>query len=90
MKARIPALVALALALGALYFPARFALAFEFFGNAVHSPTSGWLGPTPRNAGKCVVDAGKVNVWQCADTAVFAEHRIGCRLWLSAFGYRDT
>lgn len=48
MKARIPALVALALALGMLYFPARLALAFELFGNAVHSPTSGLLGPLVR------------------------------------------
>ena len=90
MKARTPALAAIALLLGMLYFPVRFALAFELFGNAVHSPTSGWLGPTPRNADKCVIDAGKVNSWQCSDMSIFAEHSMGCRLWLSAFGYRDN
>ena len=90
MKVRIIVIASLALALGLLYFPARFALTFELFGNAVHSPTSGWLGPTPRNAGKCVIDAGKVNSWECPDTTVFAEHRMGCSMWLRTFGYNDT
>jgi hypothetical protein len=87
MSKRTFSLAALALAFGLLYFPARFALTFQLFGNAVHSPSNGWLGPTPRDAGKCVVDAGKVNIWQCTDATVFAEHRVGCRLWLHVFGY---
>lgn len=90
MKRPIPTLVAVALIVGALYLPARFALTFELFGNAVHSPTSGWLGPTPRNAGKCIADVGKVNNWQCSDTTVFAAHQMGCKLWLRVFGYTDA
>jgi hypothetical protein len=87
MRTALIALTTLALAVGLLYFPVRFALTFELFGYAVVSPSAGWLGPTPRDAGKCVVDAGKVNVWQCQDTSVFAKHRVGCKLWLDFFGY---
>ena len=71
------------------YFPVRFALTFEVFGNAVRNET-GWLGPTPRDAGGCTMDVGKVNVWQCSDIAVFSRHQYGCELWLRTFGYTDT
>ncbi len=77
----------LAVAIGLLYLPVRFALTFELFGYPVNSPTAGWLGPTPRNAGACALDVGKVNSSQCSDTSVFTEHRYGCRLWLRLFGY---
>jgi len=90
MKAPMIVLAVLALMLGMLYYPVRFALAFELVGNAVHSPKLGWLGPTPRGAGKCAMDVGKVNSWECTDTTVFAEHRMGCRLWLRTFGYVDA
>ena len=78
------AVVALAIA----YFPVRFALTFELMGNAVRGE-AGWLGPMPRNGGSCVTDVGKVNVWQCSSTEVFARHEYGCALWLRAFGYTD-
>ena len=78
--------VALVLVAAALYFPVRFAMAFELFGLAVNSPVHGWLGPTPRGS-KCVADIGKVNTWQCPDTAVFQQHRYGCLVWLKVFGY---
>jgi len=87
MRTTLSAITILALATGLLYFPVRFALTFELFGYAVNSPGAGWLGHAPRDSGKCVVDAGKVNVWQCQDTSVFAKHRFGCKLWLDFFGY---
>jgi len=78
-----------AIAIGVLaYFPVRFALAFELFGNAVRTE-SRWLGPTPRDARDCVADVGKVNVWRCSSTEVFSEHEYGCTLWLRAFEYAD-
>lgn len=83
-----PVILASVLAVSALlYFPVRFAVTFEIFGNAVHSRDKGWLGPTPRGSGACVVDVGKVNSWTCPDTAVFDDHRYGCQLWLRSFGY---
>jgi hypothetical protein len=57
---------------------------------AVHSPGDGWLGPTPRSAGQCVVDAGKVSVWQCSDKSVFIARNFGCRLWLRFFDFDDS
>ena len=84
-------LIASFLVAGALlFFPVRFAIAFELLGYAVNSPSEGWLGPTPRNASACVIDAGKVNSWTCRDTSVFAEHRLGCDIWLKVFGYSGT
>jgi hypothetical protein len=74
---------------GLVYFPVRFALTFELLGTAVRSET-GWLGPTPRDAGACVTDVGKVNVWRCSNTEVFSRHKYGCALWLRAFGYTDA
>ena len=90
MRTKLLPAVALGIAAALLFYPVRFALAFEIFGNAVHSPIVGWLGPTPRNAGNCVVDAGKVNSWECQDTTLFQQHAAGCRLWLDAFGYSGT
>jgi len=72
-----------------LYYPVRFAVTFELFGPAVNSPTEGWLGPTPRDAGACVVDAGKVNLWVCPDTSVFTQHR-GCQKRLKFFGFSNA
>ena len=74
----------------ALYYPARFVVTFELLGPAVNSPTEGWLGPTPRDAGACVVDAGKVNSWVCTDTSVFTQHRYGCKKWLKFFGFNTA
>jgi hypothetical protein len=87
MRIKPLVLVVLFAAAVLLYFPAKFALTFEMFGNAVNSPSAGWLGPMPRNAGSCALDAGKVSSWQCADISVFTEHRYGCQLWLRVFGY---
>jgi hypothetical protein len=84
------ALIAVAIIFGVLYLPVRFALTFELLGPAVNSPGDGWLGPTPRSAGQCVVDAGKVNVWKCSDKSVFVAHHFGCRLWLRFFDYEAT
>ena len=89
-RAKSVVIATLTTAAALLFFPVRFALAFELFGNPVHSPTAGWLGPTPRSSGECVVDAGKVNSWQCQDTSVFSDHRTGCRIWLGLFGYGGT
>ena len=72
----------------ALYYPMRFVVTFELIGPAVNSPTEGWLGPTPRDAGACVV--GKVNSWVCTDTSVFTRHRYGCKKWLKFFGYSNA
>src|SRR5258707_5751202 len=85
-----PAPIAVALILGLLYLPVRFALTFELFGSAVRLPGDGWLGPTPRSAGQCVIDVGKVNLWQCSDKSVFITHYFGCRLWLRIFDYEGT
>ena len=71
------------------YFPVRFALTFELFGNPVRTETR-WLGPTPRDAGACVWDVGKVNFWQCSSTEVFSDHQYGCTLWLRFFEYTDS
>ena len=90
MRPKFLSLALLAVLLALLYFPIRFAFAFQVFGNAVHSKSDGWLGPTPRNAGVCAVDIGKVNEWTCTDTAVFTNHRFGCKLWLRVFGYADA
>lgn len=68
----------------------RFVATFEIFGLPVYSKQAGWLGPTPRDAGDCVEDAGKVNVWRCEDTSVFASHRFGTRLWLRTFGFDNA
>jgi hypothetical protein len=90
MRTKLLTLVALALTVALLSYPARFALAFEIFGKPVHSPSAGWLGPTPRNAGTCIIDAGKVNSWNCQDTSVFSRYALGCKLWLKVFGYSGT
>lgn len=74
----------------ALYSPVRFVVTFELFGPAVNSSTEGWLGPTPRDAGACVVDAGKANSWVCTDTSVFTQHRYGCKKWLKLFGFSSA
>jgi hypothetical protein len=81
--------IAVAATACASYCPARFVITFELLGPAVNSPTEGWLGPTPRNAGACVVDAGKVNSWVCADKSVFRQHRYGCEQWLKLFGFSN-
>jgi len=87
MRKKLFTPVFLLVAIALLYFPVQFALTFEIFGDAVNSSSAGWLGPTPRNAGICAVDVGKVNSWQCSDTSVFVEHHYGCQLWLRVFGY---
>jgi hypothetical protein len=84
------ALLTVAVTACALYYPVSFAVTFELLGPAVDSPTEGWLGPTPRGAGACVVDVGKVNSWVCADTSVFTRHRYGCQKWLEFFGLSDV
>jgi hypothetical protein len=89
-KGRTVVGIAVVVIAGALYFPVRFALTFELLGPAVHSSAKGWLGPTPRDAGACVVDAGKVNIWVCPDASVFAQHRYGCQTWLHLFRYGDV
>jgi hypothetical protein len=89
-QSKLLSISALIVLLMLLYFPARFATTFELLGNPVVSPGVGWLGPTPRNAGACVLDVGKVNAWLCPDTSVFTEHRFGCQLWLRVFGYHDA
>jgi hypothetical protein len=81
-------LVASLLALALLWYPVQFALAFDPYSDAVRTD-AGWLGPTPRDPGDCVLDMGKVNVWTCEDTTIFREHRLGCDLWLGFFDYRD-
>jgi hypothetical protein len=75
---------------GALYYPVRFAATFELFGPAVNSPAKGWLGPTPRDSGACIIDAGKVDSWVCEDTSVFERHRYGCEKWLRFFDYEKA
>jgi hypothetical protein len=80
-------LIVVVIIFGLLFLPVRFALTFELLGPAVHSANDGWLGPTPRSAGSCVVDAGKVDVWKCPDKSVFVAHQFGCRLWLRFFDY---
>jgi hypothetical protein len=76
-----------AILVAVLYLPVRFAVTFELLGPAVHMPGGGWLGPTPRDAGRCVQDVGKVNSWKCSDTSVFSTHQFGCRFWLRLFSY---
>jgi hypothetical protein len=73
-----------------LFFAAQFAVTFELLGYGVHSSEHGWLGPTPRNPGRCAVDIGKVNSWECDDISVFTQHRLGCQLWLRIFGYAEA
>jgi len=87
MRSKYLSILGLILFIALLYLPARFALTFQLFGYPVNSPTAGWLGPTPRNAGQCALDIGKVNSWRCTDTSVFAKHHFGCQLWLRIFGY---
>ena len=87
IKSRYLLTFALVAAFAVLFFPVKFAMAFEIFGNPVISHEQNWLGPSPRNASSCMVDVGKVNTWVCEDTSVFAEHRYGCLLWLKVFGY---
>ena len=65
----------------------RFVATFEILGLPVIQKSGGWLGPTPRDAGDCVLDVGKVNEWQCGDTSIFEKHRYGTQLWLRTFGY---
>ena len=89
MKPSTFALCCAVVAIGLAYFPVRFAFTFELLGNAVRNET-GWLGPTPRDAGGCVKDIGKVNWWECPNTEVFSRHEYGCSLWLRYFGYTDT
>jgi len=89
-RSKLLSISALVVLLAILYFPVRFVATFELFGNPVVAPGVGWLGPTPRNAGACALDVGKVNSWLCPDTSVFTEHRFGCQLWLRVFGYHDA
>lgn len=89
MRARLLLIAAFAVAGVLLFYPIRFAIAFELLGNPVRSSADGWLGPTPRDAGACVVDIGKINAWECEDTSLFVRHRYGCELWLRIFGYSD-
>ena len=49
-RAKSVLIATLTVAAALLFFPVRFALAFELLGNPVHSPTAGWLGPTPRDS----------------------------------------
>ena len=87
MRPKLLSICGFAVLIALLYLPARFALTFQLLGYPVHSPTAGWLGPTPRNADQCVEDVGKVNSWRCTDTSVFAKHHLGCQLWLRLLGY---
>lgn len=83
------ALAGLLVALIPLVLIGRFVATFEIFGLPVHQANAGWLGPTPRDAGDCVVDVGKVNTWECEDISVFEAHRLGTQLWLETLGYTD-
>ena len=85
--ARLASTLVLVAGLACLYFVGDFIRTFELLGLPVHSAQHGWLGPTPRDASRCVVDAGKVNSWECKDVSVFERHRHGCALWLRVFGY---
>jgi hypothetical protein len=87
MRSKYLSILGLAVLVALLYLLVRFTLTFQLFGYPVNSPSVGWLGPTPRNAGQCALDIGKVNSWRCADTSVFAKHHLGCQLWLRVFGY---
>ncbi|WP_111266035.1 hypothetical protein [Marilutibacter maris] len=89
MKAKFLPVAAFALAVTLFFYPIRFAIAFELLGSPVRSSEDGWLGPTPRDAGACVVDIGKINAWECEDTSLFFRHQHGCELWLWFFGYSD-